>query len=374
MSQPATTHPGDAPLGPARRLALAALAVMLAVAGPRPGAASTAFVLKSGEAVLLGKNLDGPVGDGYIFVNKRQVAKEAFGGTDSPPLRWVSKYGSVTLNQFGREFPLGGINEAGLVIEELDGPADYPRPDGRPGVNELQWVQYQLDNHRSVKDVLKSDGRLRISRVLLNLHFLVADASGKTAVVEFAGGRMVSYTGNDLPVSVLADNGYAESVRYLKMHRGFGGEREVSNGPGSGDRFVRAATILDDFDWIYRGVLSDHAFTVLRSLEQADTQWSVVYNIPRRLVLYKTRAHRRLKLVSLEALDLSCAGPALMLPVETEAGWVLTGNFEPYDSGKNRLLLETVFRKLTDLGKTAMVPAADVVRRMAEYPATCRCR
>jgi penicillin V acylase-like amidase (Ntn superfamily) len=381
MSKSAATHPWGAFRGPerrrekaaARRL-LAVLAVGLAVVIPGPAAADTAFVLRSGEALLLSKNLDGPAGDGYVFVNKRNIAKEAFGGTGSPPLRWVSKHGSVTFNQFGREFPLGGINEAGLVVEALDGPAEYPGPDGRPGVTELQWVQYQLDNHRSVKEVLKSEARLRISRSLLDLHFLVADASGRTAVVELSGGRIVSYAGNDLPVSVLADDGYAESLKYLGKHQGFGGERAVPNGPAAGDRFVRAAAILDDFDGTFLSVLSDHAFTILKSVERADTQWSIVYNIPRRLILFKTKAHRRLKLVSLEALDLSCAAPSQMLSVETEAGWVLTANFEPYDPAKNRLLLETVFRKLGDLGGPAAAPAAELVRRMAAYPATCRCR
>lgn len=374
MSQSATTYRGDALSGPARRGIAAALALVLAVAIPRPAAADTAFVLRSGEALLLSKNRDGPAGEGFIFVNKRDIVKEGFGAAGPQPLRWVSKYGSVTFNQFGREFPIGGLNEAGLVVEALDGPASYPGPDGRPGVGELQWVQYQLDNHRSVKEVLKSEARLRISRSLLDLHFLVADASGKTAVIEFAGGRMLSYAGNDLPVSVLADDGYAGSLAYLAKHRGFGGEMAVPNGPAAGDRFVRAAAILDDFDGTFLSVLSDHAFTILKSVERADTQWSVVYNIPRRLILFKTRAHRRLKLVGLEALDLSCSAPAQMLSVETEAGWVLTANFEPYDPAKNRLLLDTVFRKLGALGGPAAAPAAELVRRMAEYPATCRCR
>ena len=366
-------HSEETSRGPALRL-LAALTVILAAVGPRPGAACTAFVMKNGGVVLLAKNLDRPVGEGYVFVNKRHVIKEAFGGAASPALRWISKYGSVTFNQFGREFPLGGINEQGLVIEELNGPAGYPSSDERPGLNELQWIQYQLDNHSTVRDVLKSDARLRISKLLLDLHFLIADRSGKTAVVEFAGGRMVSYTGNDLPVRVLSNDSYAESVRYLKMHRGFGGERKVSNGPESTERFVRAATILEDFDWPMQGVLSDHAFTVLRSLEQADTQWSIVYNIQRRLVFFKTRAHRRLKIISLDALDFSCASPVLMLPVDTEAGWVLTGNFEPYDPQKNRLLLESVLRKLENIGETPKITVVDIVRRMSEYPGTCRCR
>jgi choloylglycine hydrolase len=373
MIKPAMNHRRDASHDPSRPVG-AALAVILAVIVPRAGAACTAFVIKNGGVVLLAKNLDWPVGDGYVFVNKRHVVKEAFGGASSPPLRWTSEYGSVTFNQFGREFPLGGINEQGLVIEELSGPAGYPSPDKRPALNELQWIQYQLDNHRSVKDVLKSEARLRISKLLFNLHFLVADRSGKTAVVEYAGGKMLSYTGNDLPVRVLSDNSYAESLRNLRMYKGFGGERGISEGSESAERFVRAAAVLEDFEWPIQGVLSDHAFTALRSVEQTDTQWSIVYNISRRLVFFKTKSHRRLKVIRLEALDFSCGSPVLMLPVDTEAGWILTENFAPYDPQKNRRLLETVFRKLEGLGEPSEIPAAGLVGKMSEYPATCRCR
>jgi Penicillin V acylase and related amidases len=46
------------------------------------------------------------------------------------PIEWISKYGSITFNQSGREFPHGGINEKGLVIEQmwLD-EAAYPEMD-----------------------------------------------------------------------------------------------------------------------------------------------------------------------------------------------------------------------------------------------------
>jgi penicillin V acylase-like amidase (Ntn superfamily) len=355
-------------------LFFAVLPFVLPTSAPRRSDGGTAFVMKNAGTVVLARNLDGPIGDGFLFVNQRGVVKEAFGIADGEPLRWTSKYGSVTFNQFGREFPLGGMNEEGLVIEELNGPASYPGADARPALNELQWIQYQLDNHRSVKDVLKSEARLRISRLLFDLHFLVADRSGRSAVVEFAGGRMISYSGNDLPVRVLSNDSYEESIRHLRLHRGFGGEKTVPRGPESGERFVRAATLLEDYEWPLQGVLSDHAFTVLKSVERADTQWSIAYNVTRRLAFFKTRTHRRLKIVSLGALDFSCGSPVRMLPLDTDAGWVMTASFVPYDPQKNRLVLETVFGKLEGPGGWTGLLAPGIVRRMAAYPETCRCR
>jgi choloylglycine hydrolase len=34
---------------------------------------------------------------------------------DGKTISWISKYGSITFNQYGREFPTGGMNEKGLV-------------------------------------------------------------------------------------------------------------------------------------------------------------------------------------------------------------------------------------------------------------------
>ncbi len=334
----------------------------------------TAFVMSGGGAVFLAKNFDWPVGEGLIFVNKRDVIKEAFGGSRSAALRWTSKYGSVTFNQFGREFPLGGINEAGLAIEELSSQAEYPLPDARACLNELQWIQYHLDTCRSVKDVLKSAARIRISKHLFGLHYLIADRKGNSAVVEFIGGEMAAYSKDALPVAVLSNNPYAESLRYLSLHRGFGGEQRVPRGTDSSDRFVRAAVALREYRMLGQRPLLDHAFVVLKSLSQEDTQWSIVYNITRRLVFFKTRERRRFRIVPLESLDFSCRSPALMLPVTTELAGNLARNLIPYSPQENRRLLESVFLALREKGEVQDTPPNSVIQEMAAYPERCRCR
>jgi penicillin V acylase-like amidase (Ntn superfamily) len=357
-------------LGPIAGLVFALLAAGLS----RPAQGCTAFVMRGGGTFLLAKNLDWPIEDGYVFVNKKGVSKEAFSTGTPSALRWTSKYGSVTFNQFGREFPLGGMNEAGLVIEELNA-GDGCRPSGsRLILNEFQWVQYHLDSHRTVKEVLNNDPGLRIARLLLNLHYLVTDRKGNAAVIECAGGKMTYYGGDDLPVPVLSNNSYEESLRYLRLHRGFGGSRVVSNGPESLERFVRAAALLEEYRLPAQRLLPDHAFSVLKSVEQNDTQWSVVYYLPRRWIFFKTRAHRRLKMIRLDSLDFSCKSPALMLPVNTEAVRNLNPLFSEYDPKQNRGLLDSVFTKLKDLGQLDESAADDLILKMEGYPETCRCR
>lgn len=65
----------------------------------------------------------------------------------------------------------------------------YPLLDNRPAVNELQWVQFQLDNCSTIDEVIKSDKFIRISKINQDLHFLICDKSGNTAVIEFSECR-----------------------------------------------------------------------------------------------------------------------------------------------------------------------------------------
>ena len=73
------------------------------------GFACTTLVLKTDKGeVIFGRNFDFPVGMGHIHINYRNVQKVAFLPPPCNPVKWVSKYGNVTFNQAGREFPYGG--------------------------------------------------------------------------------------------------------------------------------------------------------------------------------------------------------------------------------------------------------------------------
>ncbi len=202
--------------------------------GPALEACST-FVLKSGKNLVFGRNYDWDVGAGYVMVNKRNLAKKAirFSDTTSEPAQWVSKYGSITFNQYGKEYPMGGMNETGLVLEVMWlQQIEFPEPDARPTLDELQWVQYQLDTASSVRDVIRSDASIRISPNSQPIHFLLSDKTGEAATIEFLDGKMVYHSGSTLPVKALTNSTYTESMEYLKGHKGFGG--------GQGNRHLRA--------------------------------------------------------------------------------------------------------------------------------------
>ena len=93
--------------------------LMCLLAVPYSSTACTSFVVKKDNRILLAKNLDWEISNGIILVNKKGVFKTAYCDCHRK-LSWTSRYGSVTFNQFGKEFPLGGMNEKGLVVEELN--------------------------------------------------------------------------------------------------------------------------------------------------------------------------------------------------------------------------------------------------------------
>ncbi len=112
------------------------LILMLSATGP--SWACSSFMLHKGEILVFGHNLnEGDIGvPGMLFINKRGVFKTGRtwselinkDGANPSSLDWISRYGSVTVNCFGRDFPDGGINEAGLFIWEMN---EEPKSDSR---------------------------------------------------------------------------------------------------------------------------------------------------------------------------------------------------------------------------------------------------
>jgi penicillin V acylase-like amidase (Ntn superfamily) len=181
----------------------------------------TTFVLQGDGHIYFGRNFDWFSEDGLVIINQRNIRKTAFVTPGNTPAQWTSRYGSVTFNAVGQEMPCGGMNEAGLVIEDmwLD-QTRCPAADSRPAVNALEWIQYQLDNCRTVAEVVASDERLRIDPLTIpaRVHYLVCDAGGDCASIEFLDGKMVCHRGENLPCRALANDPYDASAAYLKAH------------------------------------------------------------------------------------------------------------------------------------------------------------
>jgi penicillin V acylase-like amidase (Ntn superfamily) len=245
--------------------------------------ACTSFVL-SGRYPYLAKNLDWEIDRGYMLFNLDGVDKTSI--TD-PSLSWTSSYKSITNNQFGKEFPLGGMNEAGLVIEEMSlFGQPYAVDNSKQRLNEFQWVQYQLDISASVNEVINSFENITISHSIMNLHYLITDKSGDVAVIECLENGVNILHDDELQYKALSNNKYAEALRYLRFFEGYGGDMKIQHRPGSQERFVSAVYMLDKYvDTIDR---FEYCFDILNTVKQEDTRWQFVYNTKDLRVEYKS--------------------------------------------------------------------------------------
>lgn len=347
-------------------LPLLLLTHFIALAGD---GACTAFSLRANNSLLAGKNLDWLVGEGIVVVNKRGAPKLSFVPPGEKAARWTSKYGSVTFNQFGIEFPLGGMNEAGLVVEELSyWPSGYPRNQDREQINELQWIQYQLDNYRTVEEVISNLSNPEIRRYLFALHYFIADRSGRSAVIEFISGGTRVYSGGDLPVPALSNNSYENSIEDLSRYEGFGGELEIRNGPGSQERFMRAAWLLKQFVYTDQKAAVNYAFRILENVRQADTQWSIVYDPEEMHIYLVTLGNDIRRYVDLNAADFSENKAAAILNIFRRCeSRVFNECFEEFSAGENRALLQSVFEKLVRGGELERGEADSLKTGLLEY-------
>jgi penicillin V acylase-like amidase (Ntn superfamily) len=312
--------------------------VVLAGLLPLNGDACTSFLLKEKNAVLLfGRNFDFPAGQGQIHINQRNRQKTSMIAAPEKPFTWISSYGSISFNQNGREFPYGGMNEAGLVIEQMmheSADSKYPALDARHGLEELQWIQYQLDVSASVAEVIASDRAVRISCTsVAPMHFLAADAGGNVAAIEYINGKMVVHTGKDLKYPALANDTYGAS---LAMKAAL----DAAGGNGQPDRFARAAAMVEAFA-PDSGPALDYAFAILKNVSQGGTQWSIVYDLKKKAVFYRTRINPRIRRIIMGMFDFSCAGAGLFADIDADDCAAADFKASSYES--NLRLIEDVW-------------------------------
>lgn len=349
----------------ARRLAVI---LVLAIAIFAELRACSTFVLRHGDQLLLGRNYDWRVGSGLVLVNQRNVRKRPLLTPIGTLPSWVSRFGSLTFNQYGKELPTDGMNEAGLVVTLmwLDG-TRYPAADQRPALGDLAWVQYQLDNCATVEEVIRTDQAVRISPNSSPLHFLVCDAGGNAAAIEFLDGRMVVSRGESLPLPVLTNSRYDESLQYLQGYEGFGGESPIPTSSSSLARFVRLADWLRSYQ---PGPFTtiDYAFSALSSVAQTSTQWTIVFDLANRQIHFRTAETPLTRIVRLDAFDYSCASfQWKFIDMDFEGEGDISADFRAYGDEANLDLLRRTYQVIDPT-----IPLAGL-RPRAAFPSTLRC-
>jgi penicillin V acylase-like amidase (Ntn superfamily) len=338
--------------------------VLLLVVYHQANTCTTFFIRHNGKMVF-GRNYDWMADAGLVFTNQRGLMKTSIKNQDGNTISWVSLYGSITFNQYGKEFPTGGMNEKGLVVELmwLDGTA-YPQPDDRPAVGVLQWIQYQLDNHASIEEVIASDKIIRITSKGTPLHYLVADANGHAATIEFLDGKMQVHKGDDLPMPVLTNDTYTRSIT---SHTNGGAERNNSL-----ERFTTACNMIQQYKLETSGrSLVDESFAILDKVAQGNyTKWSIVYDISNKQVWFKTEKYKQLRSVNFSFFDFSCTVPSKLININGREQGDISKLFNDFADAKNKLIFEQTLKQSS--------PQIVLTRAQKEavlaYPATIRCK
>jgi penicillin V acylase-like amidase (Ntn superfamily) len=261
----------------------------------------SAFVVNKNR-VTLAKNLDWELGTGLIVCNPKGENKTSI--TKPNGKNWVSKYASITFNHFGKDFPLGGINEKGLVIEELSTyPVKYPKIKDKSTLNEFEWIQYNLDSFSSVKELIESLPETSIQKFYFDLHFIAADKSGDAAVIEFIDGRAMVFTDSLLFNPVLSNNNYNELLRYKDLYKTTG--RKILDVRNSQERFLKIIELIKtkkNFETVSQ---VNASMNILDSVKVQDTRWSIVYDITNMNIYFKTFLNEQIKKISFDQFDLT---------------------------------------------------------------------
>jgi penicillin V acylase-like amidase (Ntn superfamily) len=327
--------------------------------------ACTTFLINKNGQLVFGRNYDWITDAGMVCTNLRGLAKTSMKTETGETISWVSRYGSITFNQYGKEFPTGGMNEKGLVVELmwLD-ETRYPSPDNRPAIGVLQWIQYQLDNCSMIDEVIATDNKLRISSTgTTPLHYLIADAAGNVATIEFLNGKMVVHKGNDLSVPVLTNNRYDESV---KAYRTSG-----TNGNNSLERFEQACNMIRHFTADKTDMpATDYAFDILSEVAQGDfTKWSIVYDLSNKTIQFKTSRFKQIKSISFSSFDFTCTASSKVWDMNQPQKGNVAPLFEKFNEALNKRIVETAAKESED-----RVPISHQNRqRLWTYSAGIKC-
>ena len=308
--------------------------------------ACTGFFIGGLDGRLMAFSYDWPVAGGRIFVNPNGLVKTALVGEGLAPATWTAKFGSVTFNQYGREFPNGGMNRAGLAMHALwlEG-TSYPKSDG-PAIEALQWIQYCLDSYKTVGEVAESARTMAISSPA-SLHFFACDAGGSCAVIEFLDGAPVVRAGDELPLPVLTNSTYAGSIAALDRSLGYGGALAPSDQDESLQRFVQTAGRLNTIRVGDPDMPLERAFAMLAEVGTSDeNQWRIAYDLRAKAVHFTVRGKAERGKLSLTALDFACREGAVRTldlagPIAGDAVAALT----PYRPEDNLALVRATFAR-----------------------------
>lgn len=210
------------------------------------------YVAKDGT-VIVGRSMDwGEDMMSNMWVLPRGMKRDGRGGKNT--ISWESKYGSLIVSAYD----IGtaeGMNEKGLVVNELAlVESDYGKPpEGATVISLSTWPQYVLDNFATVAEAVADlrKEKFRVQTVVLgtgrpaNMHLVISDAGGDSAVFEYVDGKLVIHHGKQYKVMTNSPT-YDKQLAIMEYWKEAGGlSKSLPGTSRAADRFVRTSYLLE---------------------------------------------------------------------------------------------------------------------------------
>ncbi len=303
--------------------------------------ACTVFCLYDINNKIVGKSNGWGLKEGYIIINQRKVLKKGFILGRDKPIKWISKYGSLTFNQISQEMPNGGINERGLIIEILSSAAEYPKKDKRKAINESQWIQYQLDNFENVNQVIESEAYIRVRRAASNMHYFISDKFGNYASIDFFEGKFEVHLNEEMPIPVLTNQPYERLIGSANSGYDLQTIKDDSK-----RRFLIAHEIIKN----NQKPFTDKAWDIIKGCKQYINNYNVVYDLNNMTLSFNDPINNEIKIIYINELNFDC-GLTKSISFNYQTGGKVNEFFIPYSKEINKQQLEKVFKQLVDEGR-----------------------
>lgn len=342
--------------------------LIISSADPVFSCTNFSYATQSG-AVVHAQNYDWDVANGVLVYNPAGIEKK---GLEKNPPVWTSQFPSLTFNQYGLEFPVGGMNSQGLAIGVMWlTETAYPEADPeKPSIEPLQWLQYQLDNAATVAEAVERAKKLTVRPIFgaqVAIHFLLSDSTGDSAIVEFLNGEQLIYHGDTLITSVLTNTPYNRCVNSLSDYASFGGSLPDPTGYGSRDRFIQMSIAAKNAISLPDSTAAQ-ATTYAHLDEVKDptrTVWSIVYDLTGKSLSFKTLSFPALRTVSFADFEeITCADRALAIDLNEPLAGEVRDHFQPYTQQWNQQIAVKSFSATP----VTMLISSDLVKGLATFP------
>lgn len=204
--------------GNARTIAvgLAALALLMTAAAQWAQACTGIRVTATDGTVVFARTLEfGQDLDSDVIVVPRGYARTSVTPDGKEGMKWKARYASAGANGAGIPFIFDGLNEKGLAVGTFYFPtsAGYmPYQPSEAGKTVAPWElgSWLLENFDSVSQVRENIAKIVVPAVVFKtwgfvppVHHVVNDASGKSIVIEYVGGKLNVH---DNPLGVMTNS------------------------------------------------------------------------------------------------------------------------------------------------------------------------